>query len=277
MASAEQNPDEFINVELHCHSDISFDGHFSPEHLAETIWRAGIGHCALTDHDTVAGQDRFREALAARGVECLTGVEISVSYLDPTFHLLAYGFDLGNKALLKTIDGIRRAGQLSRLWHSVIPRRPGILKCFGSSQANRKTSNGLWRDAGVLIDQVHQAGGVVFLAHPLSWRDLEQLDHDLGRLKKIGLDGIEALYKPYGKRAVQKLVQLAEKHRLLVCGGSDYHGFNVVRRSDPALDDSPFHYASVAMEPQEPGVKMSSRHWQAFIKASNDHTPYMKL
>ncbi|MDP2875346.1 MAG: PHP domain-containing protein, partial [Holophaga sp.] len=68
--------DTSIRVNLHCHSDLS-DGQLSPEVLADRLAQSGVRVAALTDHDTIAGYARFRDALARHGVGCIAGVELS--------------------------------------------------------------------------------------------------------------------------------------------------------------------------------------------------------
>ncbi|MFZ1614279.1 MAG: PHP domain-containing protein, partial [Holophaga sp.] len=66
--------DASIRVNLHCHSDLS-DGQLAPEVLATHLARSGVKVAALTDHDTVAGLERFRETLTQHGVGWISGVE----------------------------------------------------------------------------------------------------------------------------------------------------------------------------------------------------------
>ena len=81
-----------IRVNLHCHSNLS-DGQLAPEVLAERLARSGVRVAALTDHDTVEGQARFRKALALQGVGWIAGLELSTQTREGSAHLLAYGFD----------------------------------------------------------------------------------------------------------------------------------------------------------------------------------------
>ncbi|MBV5323767.1 MAG: hypothetical protein J0626_00065, partial [Rhodospirillaceae bacterium] len=53
--------------------------------------------------------------------------------------------------------------------------------------------------------------------------ELEELDALVGELKSKGLDGLEAIYAPFSESQRAALVQLAKKHDLLVCAGTDFH------------------------------------------------------
>ena len=68
---------------------------------------------------------------------------------------------------------------------------------------------------------VHKAGGIAVLAHPCEISD-SALPEKL--LEMYDFDGIE-VYHPSADEAEQnKWLALAEKHKLLVSGGSDFHG-----------------------------------------------------
>ena len=76
------------------------------------------------------------------------------------------------------------------------------------------------------IALIHQFGGKAFLAHP-NVLQLENAKMDLliQNLKEVKLDGIEiynSSIKKYNYSCFLK--KLAQKHKLLFSGGSDYHG-----------------------------------------------------
>ncbi len=72
-------------VDLHVHSTHS-DGTFSPARIVEEAMWAGLSAVALTDHDTISGNDEFLAAGAARGIDAIAGVEISAQYENPEAH-----------------------------------------------------------------------------------------------------------------------------------------------------------------------------------------------
>ncbi|NCO53224.1 MAG: PHP domain-containing protein, partial [Deltaproteobacteria bacterium] len=76
-----------LNADLHCHSVIS-DGTLTPEQLAQRAKANGVQLWALTDHDEVGGQARAAAAAAACGLDYLTGVEISITFLGQTVHIV---------------------------------------------------------------------------------------------------------------------------------------------------------------------------------------------
>ncbi len=101
-----------LNADLHCHSVVS-DGTLTPEALAERASANGVELWALTDHDEIGGQARAAAAAQACGMRYLSGVEISVTFLHQTVHIVGLGFDTTNPALA---DGLKhtRGGRSQR-------------------------------------------------------------------------------------------------------------------------------------------------------------------
>ena len=86
-------------VDLHTHTRHS-DGLDTPAELVAKAARQGVRHLAVTDHDTLAALPEARAAGAARGVEVLTGIELSVQHGDfHDIHLLGYLFESEDAAL----------------------------------------------------------------------------------------------------------------------------------------------------------------------------------
>ena len=87
-----------LNADLHCHSVVS-DGTLTPEALAARAAANGVELWALTDHDEVGGQAQAAAAARACGMRYVCGVEISVTFLNQTVHILGLGIDPDNAAL----------------------------------------------------------------------------------------------------------------------------------------------------------------------------------
>jgi hypothetical protein len=84
---------------------------------------------------------------------------------------------------------------------------------------------------------IHQAGGRVFLAHPLAGLDsLERLEEVLDWLQPQGLDGIEVFHKQYSPVTQDGLLEVAERRGLLTVGGSDFHGVHHSDGGTPGVD-----------------------------------------
>ena len=92
------------NADLHCHSVVS-DGTLTPEALAERAKANGVNLWALTDHDELGGQQRARDAAKALNIEYLAGVEISVTWMGQTIHIVGLGIDANHAGI---IEGLKR-------------------------------------------------------------------------------------------------------------------------------------------------------------------------
>jgi len=75
-----------------------------------------------------------------------------------------------------------------------------------------------------VIDVIHKAGGLAFLAHPFEYR----FDDTIGFIdelrKEKELDGIECFHPSANEDEIDVLVEYAKKSNLYISGGSDYHG-----------------------------------------------------
>jgi predicted metal-dependent phosphoesterase TrpH len=74
--------------------------------------------------------------------------------------------------------------------------------------------------AGKGIELIHQAGGLAVMAHP----GLNRTDESIPALVEAGLDGIECFHTKHSTATSEHYLELADRFRLLVTGGSDCHG-----------------------------------------------------
>jgi predicted metal-dependent phosphoesterase TrpH len=186
---------------------------------------AGVRCAALTDHDTSRGLVRFRAGLHRHGIAFVSGIELTASHPVGEVHLLALGFPLPGP---NAIEGSLRAS-------------PRIRSGYTSFLRGREAES--VERAESLIHRMHQAGALVYLAHPLQPAgDLSRLESLLGDLRLAGLDGIEALYKPYPREERSRLARLAGRHGLLVVGGSDFHGDGVLGSPEPGCEMPRWHW-----------------------------------
>ena len=100
-----------LNADLHCHSVVS-DGTLTPEALAERAASNGVELWALTDHDEIGGQARAAAAAKAVGMRYITGVEISVTFLGKTVHIVGLGIDTDNADLREGLEHTRGGRRL---------------------------------------------------------------------------------------------------------------------------------------------------------------------
>jgi hypothetical protein len=81
------------------------------------------------------------------------------------------------------------------------------------------------------IDTINKAGGIAVFAHPA----VSRKDEMIGELAAHGLSGLEVYYSRHSYFQVRHYLSLAKKFKLLVSGGSDFHGMGTGR--DVALGD----------------------------------------
>ncbi len=259
-----ENEGEPARVDLHLHSTTS-DGQFAPAELMRLCLEKGLVVVALTDHDTTDG---VQEALgAAEKVETefvvIPGVEISTDVPGQyEIHILGYYIDLADAVLQQRLATMRESRlnrahaiweRLNALGYSVSWERVLILASDGSvgrphiAQALVEAGfadsiqDAFQRYIGrsgqayvprpklrpeEAIQLIRDAGGVPVLAHPSY-----VIEHIPG-LVKAGLMGLEAYYNGYPSVQVEFLKRLAEKHGLIVTGGSDFHGPDIVEYAE---------------------------------------------
>lgn len=189
-----------IRVDLHCHSTCS-DGELTPEVLAERMHHTGARYASLTDHDTIEGLDAFKQTLGKHGIGFVTGVEMTTLHHDRVIHLLGYGFDQNDTALI------------ARLADAKLLEHPSAVGVTTSSIATS--------DAIALL---HNAGGIAIMAHPLKTEsDSYVLLPIILELIDAGLDGIEAVYAHNTNEQTEMLLHWLDAYQLITSAGNDSH------------------------------------------------------
>ncbi len=251
-------------IDLHIHTTAS-DGTDTPTKLLEKVRQAGLTCFSVTDHDTIQACPLVREQLTADDPLFLNGIEFSCRDEQGEYHILGYGFDLQNEMLQQTIamgHECRLRKLTARLaflkerfhitfsnsdtaWLSSLnnPGKPhlgNLLVQYGyapdRSTAIHRYLNPLHLPDEYLhprqaIEAILAAGGIPVLAHPSYGRGDqmivgEDMDKRLRYLMDCGLQGVEALYGQFTPALTEEMLTLAERYRLYVTAGSDYHGVN---------------------------------------------------
>jgi predicted metal-dependent phosphoesterase TrpH len=242
-------------VDLHLHSRFS-DGTYAPEELAAQARRCGLSAIALTDHDSVEGCAATAQACAAAGIEFIAGTELTAEQDGNELHLLGYFVDTHNDRLLtqtarfqvvrqnrirEMVSRLNRlrvplsADAVFALANCRAPGRPHVARalvqaglCANLDEAFErflKKNRPAWvpkfkMSAGEAIDLIHQAQGVAVLAHP----GLNRTDEVIPDLVESGMDGIECFHTKHSTTTSERYLEMADRFRLLVTGGSDCHG-----------------------------------------------------
>lgn len=261
-------------ADLHLHTYFS-DGTFSPEEVVARAGRIGHAALALTDHDTVEGCERMAAACAAAHIEFVPGTELTAELDDIELHILAYFIDTQNQKFLDEIarfqlvrqnrirEMVARLNELNiplqadavfALANCRAPGRPHVARalvkaglCGSLDEAFErylKKNRPAWvpkakMSALEAVELVHQAGGLAVMAHP----GLNKSDEIIPDLVAAGLDGIECFHTKHSTATSEHYLEIADKYKLLVTGGSDCHGKS---KGKPLIGTIKLPYAHVA-------------------------------
>jgi len=265
-----------LNADLHCHSVVS-DGTLTPEELAQRAKAQGVTLWALTDHDEIGGQARAAAAAAACGLDYLSGVEISVTFLHQTVHIVGLGFDVNNAALIEGLQQTRggrsqrareMAADLARV--GIQGSFEGALKYAGNPDLISRThfarflvETGVCKDTyevfrkfltegkpgfvehrwASLKDAVRwitQAGGVAVIAHPARYKFSANEELALfTEFKGYGGLGVEVITGSHSTAESANYAAIALEFGLAASRGSDFHSPDESRTELGALPDLP--------------------------------------
>lgn len=112
-------------IDLHCHTDASFDCLASPESVVRAAATRGLTHLAITDHDRIDGALRARDAAPA-GLTVLIGEEIRTREGDLICVFLERPIPSG-LPVVETIAAAREQGALVGIPHPFDRHRASLL------------------------------------------------------------------------------------------------------------------------------------------------------
>jgi predicted metal-dependent phosphoesterase TrpH len=249
-----------LNADLHCHSVIS-DGTLTPEILAERAKANGVNLWALTDHDELGGQQRAKAAASALSLDYLAGVEISVTWMGQTIHIVGLGIDADHVGI---IEGLRRTrdgrGNRAKLMgeqllkvgipgayegalhyagnHELISRthfarylvEQGVCKDTEHVFKNYLVEDKpgyvphMWAKLDDAVAWIKAAGGVAVIAHPGRYNfNAMQMDELYKHFKDIGGLGIEVITGSHSPDQYLTYGKIAQQYGFLASRGSDFH------------------------------------------------------
>lgn len=246
-------------VDLHTHSTFS-DGTFSPEALVGRAAKRHVSVLSLTDHDTTAGLDRFLAACGKKGIQGITGVELSAE-ASFTLHIMGYRIDRSCPGLQEKLGALREnrrrrnalmVEKLVSLGVAIsleeveaesggeVVARPHIARVLVKKGYVRDIASAFNRYIGrgapayvassrltpeQCLEAVDEAGGVAVLGHPgLMGLDEDHLFALLERLKGHGLWGLECISGHHGSGEIYYWMKVASRFGLFPTAGSDFHG-----------------------------------------------------
>ncbi|MFM9038899.1 MAG: PHP domain-containing protein [Betaproteobacteria bacterium] len=256
-----------VRADLHCHSYHS-DGVCSPQQLTAKAKAQAVELFALTDHDSVKGQQEAREAAESVQLPWLSGVEISVTWAGQTIHIVGLGFDPEHPALVAglasirsqrlaraqaidqslakvglegaldaALSQVREAEQISRThiarWIAARCGFSDLREVFARYLCDGKPGDipQQWASLRDSTGWIQAAGGVAVLAHPARYRLSPLLQHCLiEEFREAGGLALETASGSHAQREVLHFSRLASQYRLRASAGSDFHAEKESRR-----------------------------------------------
>lgn len=249
------------NADLHCHSTAS-DGTLAPADVVRRAHANGVDLLALTDHDELLGLPEAAATAAELGLRFVPGVEVSVSWLDQTVHIVGLGVDFTNPALIAGLDQVRSgrdgraakiAAELDRIGiHGALE---GALRFVGNpaliSRAHfarflveagcaknvhdvflHYLARGkpgyvehVWATLEDAVGWIKGAGGLAVIAHPGRYR-LSHVEMDIlfDKFRELGGDAVEVACGAHDGGQVLAFARMARKFGLMASRASDFHG-----------------------------------------------------
>ncbi len=248
-------------VDLHLHTTAS-DGVKTPSEMVRYAKAKGLQAISITDHDTVGGLEEGLAEGERIGFEVIPGIEISAEHSPGSMHLLGYFIDIHHPPLNEKLKYLQRAREernpkmvekLNRLGVDITYEE--VLRASGGGQVGRPHfaqvliekgyvrnfqeafDRYLKKGAPAYVDKlrftpreaiyfINEARGVAVLGHPntLGLNGYMELENFITGLLKEGLKGMEVYYPEHSSSEVVQYKALAERHGLILTGGTDYHG-----------------------------------------------------
>ncbi|MBC2731448.1 3',5'-nucleoside bisphosphate phosphatase [Thiobacillus sp.] len=249
-----------LNIDLHCHSNVS-DGVLPPAEVVARAAANGVHALALTDHDDVAGLAAAQAAAEGTELALIPGVEISVTWNGQTVHIVGLRIDPVHPELAAGLHNIRmgRIERAQRMGDDLA--RSGIVGAYEGAYdfAANKQMVGRTHFARWLVAQGHvpdmrsafrrfltrgnpgyvehqwttlenavgwirASGGMAVIAHPgryaFNARELHLL---LDAFRALGGEGIEVITGSHHPSEYGKFADLARAFGLKASRGADFH------------------------------------------------------
>jgi len=242
-------------ADLHVHTHYS-DSTFSPEEVLSAAEKMALSAIAICDHDTTDGVEPCIKIGDTKGIEIISGIELTVEKPDAEIHILGFLIDWKLEWLQKKLKSIQE-GRVDRI-HKMLEKlgangikidaaevfgiagkgsvgrlhlARAILKS-GAAKNFREIFEkylGFGRSCYVpnikfepkeAIEMVIEAGGVPVIAHP----GIMQKDEYIKELAGYGLKGIEVYHTDHSNSTIRHYEEMAKSLGLLMTGGSDCHG-----------------------------------------------------
>lgn len=248
-----------MKVDLHMHSTYS-DGSTTLEELFQQAKAAGLTHISVVDHDTLDHIEEGQQLAQKYALHFIPGIEISAYDFERGRKVHMLGYQLHGECAhirqlcqplltrrhehtLWQLRQIQEAGfavteeqACERISKAGVLYKQHIMAALTTTAFDSKDYQTLYKslfknngvaasdiryvDAFDALHAIKADGGIAVLAHP------GQLDsYDIAeQLIVEGLDGMELVHPDHNEHDYERIVMMANKHGLLMTGGSDFHG-----------------------------------------------------
>lgn len=247
------------DCDLHVHTTYS-DASRNVREVMEYAKMIGLKYIAITDHDTMAGVEEAEYLGEALGVKVIPGVEISSRDEETgrSVHVLCYNpqdckllesflkktRERRQEQKLKMVDKIREIYPL--LNREVVKKyaenSKSIYECHimqplcdmgytntavGELMVSLISSKGScfvpsrYPKTKEVINLIRHVGGVAVIAHAQQFNSFELIER---YARENLIRGVEVWHPRNDEESRQRLLMIAKRYKLLLTGGSDYHG-----------------------------------------------------
>lgn len=245
--------------DLHCHSTAS-DGELCPAAVVARAHANGVSVLALTDHDTVQGQQEAQAAADLNGINLINGIELSCLWRGYTVHILGLNFSLdlpdmwqaqtsqqqvrearsieiaarlekkGLPNLLSLASEKANGGVLGRPHFAQAMLELGLVgshaeafkKYLGTGKVGDVKSG--WPSLEQVLAWIHAANGDAVIAHPRKYSmSLTKLRALIEDFKAAGGRGLEVVVSGQKQGEIGLLSDLCQRYQLQASVGSDFH------------------------------------------------------
>jgi 3',5'-nucleoside bisphosphate phosphatase len=249
-----------LNIDLHCHSNVS-DGVLPPAEVVARAAANGVHALALTDHDDVSGLGAAQAAAAEAGMVLIPGVEISVSWSGQTVHIVGLRIDPQHPELAEGLHGIR-LGRIERArrmgddltqngivgayegayafavnkqmvgrthfarWLVAQGHAPDMRSAFRRflTRGNPGFVDHEWTSLENAVRWIRASGGMAVVAHPGRYAfNARELHLFLDAFRALGGEGIEVITGSHHPSEYGKFADLARAFGLKASRGADFH------------------------------------------------------
>lgn len=252
-----------FKADSHIHTRNS-DGYNTIDEVILMAKNQSLTHIAITDHDTLRGYDETHEKAAKAGIKTVKSLEISAIDKEngKRVHLLGYNIkddyiierlcnniiEQRNSKAQKQVEVLRDRGyaidynELYEFAKGYIFKQQIFDMLLRSGQTEAmfpKINETLFKhgeicdidmeyiDVRKAIKAVKDAGGYAVIAHPCQQNNIYIVDE----LVKLGLDGLELNHEANSDAYKIQIAEKAKQHKLILTGGSDYHGLYAKRKA----------------------------------------------